>query len=48
MEKVPFETLIFAQLVNKFPTFYGIRRFITVFTTVHHWSLSRTRWIHSI
>jgi hypothetical protein len=27
--------------------FYGIRRFITVFTTSRHWSLSWARWIQS-
>jgi hypothetical protein len=26
----------YAQLVNKFPTFYGTRRFITVFTNFGH------------
>jgi hypothetical protein len=25
---------------------YGTRRFITVFTRAHHWSLSWARWIH--
>jgi hypothetical protein len=34
MEKNPFEKLIVAQLVKKFPTFYGKRRFITVLTSV--------------
>jgi len=29
------------QLVKKLPTFYGTRRFITVFTTAHHWSPSK-------
>ena len=28
------------QLVKKFPAFYGIRRFITAFTSVRHLSLS--------
>jgi len=32
--------LTVAQLVNKFPAFYGTRRFITVFTTAHQRSLS--------
>jgi hypothetical protein len=29
------EKLMVTQLVKKFPAFYGIRRFITVFTTAH-------------
>jgi hypothetical protein len=33
-----------AQLVNKFPAFYRIRRFITVFTRTRHRSLSWARW----
>ena len=33
------------QLVKKFPTFYGTRRFITAFTNVRHLSLS---WVSSI
>jgi len=28
------------QLVKKFPTFYGTRKFITVLTSAHHLSLS--------
>jgi hypothetical protein len=27
-------------LVKKYPTFYGIRKFITVFTRARHWFLS--------
>jgi hypothetical protein len=34
------EKLTVPQLVNKFPTFYGTRRFITAFTTARHLSLS--------
>jgi hypothetical protein len=34
------EELIDAQLVKKFPTFYGTRSVITVFTRDRHWSLS--------
>jgi small-conductance mechanosensitive channel len=30
------------QLVKEFLTFYGIKTFINVFTTAHHWSLSYT------
>jgi hypothetical protein len=33
-EKPPIEVLL-----KKFPTFYGTRRFITVFTRVLHWAL---------
>jgi hypothetical protein len=36
------------QPLKNFPTFYGTRRFITVFTRVLHWSLSWVRSIHSI
>jgi hypothetical protein len=31
------------QLLKNFPTFYGTRRFITVFTRALHWSLSWAR-----
>jgi len=34
------EKLIVTQLVNKFPAFYVIQRFIDVFTGTRHWSLS--------
>jgi len=34
------QKLTVTQLVKKFPEFYGTRRFITVLTTAHHWSLS--------
>jgi len=34
------ETLIVAQLAKKFSAFYGLPRFITVFTTARHWTLS--------
>jgi hypothetical protein len=33
------------QLVKKCPASYGTRKFITVFTTARHWSLSWARWI---
>jgi hypothetical protein len=45
--RVIFEKLTFTQLVKKFPAFYGTRRFITVYTTSRHWSLSWTTWIQS-
>ena len=34
------EKLTGPQLVKKFPGFYGIRRFITAFTSTHHLPLS--------
>jgi hypothetical protein len=39
--RVLLEKLTVTQLVKKFPAFYGTRGFITVFTTVRNWSLSR-------
>ena len=39
------EKLTTSQLVRKFPTFYGTRRFITTFTSARHLSLS---WATSI
>jgi hypothetical protein len=36
-----------AQLLKNFPTFYGTRKFITVFTRVLYWYLSWARWIQS-
>jgi hypothetical protein len=36
------------QLLKNFPTYYGTRRFITVFTTTLLFSLSCARWIESI
>jgi hypothetical protein len=42
------EKLTGSQLVNKFPTFYGTRRFITAFTTSCHLSLSGASSIQSI
>jgi len=38
--RVLLEKLTHFQLVNKFPAFYGTRRFITTFTSAHHLSLS--------
>jgi hypothetical protein len=38
--RVLLEKLIVTLLVKKFLAFYGIQRFITMFTTAHHWSLS--------
>jgi len=47
MQQNPSEKLKVTRLVNKFPAYYGIGRFITVFTTVRHWSLYRARCIQS-
>jgi hypothetical protein len=30
--------VIFVQLVNKFPGFYGNRRYITMVTGAHNWT----------
>jgi hypothetical protein len=38
--RILLEKLIIIQLAKKFPTFYGIWRFITVFTRACHWSLA--------
>ena len=40
MKQVLLVKLSGSQLVKKFPTFYGTRRFITAFTSFHHPSLS--------
>jgi len=45
--RVLFEKLTVTQLVKKVPTFYGIWKFITVFLTTHHLTLSWARWIQS-
>jgi hypothetical protein len=37
-----------AQILKNFPTFYGTRSFITVFTRALYWSLSWARSIQSI
>jgi hypothetical protein len=38
------EKLTDSQLVKKFPTFYGTRRFITAVTSAHHLSLCWAAW----
>jgi len=43
--RVLLEKLI--QPMKKFPAFYGIQKFITVFTRAHHWPLSWASWIKS-
>ena len=43
--RILLEKLTSSQLVKKFPAFYGIRKFITAFTTARHLSLS---WASSI
>ena len=42
------EKLTGCQLVKKFPSFYGTRRFITSFTSARHLSLFWASSIHSI
>jgi hypothetical protein len=46
--RVLFDKLTVTQIVKKFSAFYGTRRFITVFTRTHHWSLPWARCIQSI
>jgi hypothetical protein len=46
--RVLLEKLIGFQLVKKFPSFYGTRRFITAFTSGHHLSLTWASSIQSI
>ena len=46
--RVLIEKLTGLQLVKKFPTFHGTRRFITALTRVRHLSLSSARPIQSI
>jgi hypothetical protein len=46
--RVLLEKLTGFQLVTKFPTFYGTRRFITVFTSTRHLSPSRASSIQYI
>jgi hypothetical protein len=46
--RVLLEKLSIPQLINKFPAFYGTRRFITAFTSARHLSLSRARLINSM
>ena len=49
MEQSPsWEANRFSQLVKKFPAFYGIRSFITAFTSPRHLSLSWANSIQSI
>jgi len=42
-----FDKLTITQPVKEIPSFYRIRRFITVLTTVRHWSPTWARWIQS-
>ena len=48
LSRILFEKLTGSQLVKKFPTFYGNRRFITAFTNARHLSLSWACSIQSI
>jgi hypothetical protein len=41
------ENLRVTHLLKNFPAFYETQRFVTVFTTARHWSLSWVRRIHS-
>jgi hypothetical protein len=45
--RVLLEKLRVAQLVKKFPVFYGTPRFISVFTRVRYWFPFWDRWIQS-
>ena len=45
--RVPLEQLTGLQLVKKFPSFHGTRRFITALTSVRHLSLSWASTIQS-
>ena len=47
MQRVLFEKLKVSQLVKKFSTFYGPRKFITTYKTALHQSLSWARSIQS-
>jgi hypothetical protein len=47
LDRVLLKKLTVTQLVKKFPAFYGTRRFITMFTTARHWSLSWATRIQS-
>jgi hypothetical protein len=45
MEQKPFDKLTVPKPVNKFPAFYGTRRFITVFIKPSYGSLFSVRYI---
>jgi len=45
--RVLLEKLTGLQVVNKFPAFYGTRRFVTAFTSARHLSLSSASLIQS-
>jgi hypothetical protein len=36
----PWCRILFEKLIKNIPLSYGTQRFITVFTKVHHWTLS--------
>jgi len=38
--RIVLDKLTVAQLPKKFQAFYGIRKFIAVFTTTRHWNIS--------
>jgi len=45
MSRVLTQKLTVSQLLMKFPTFYGMQRFITMFTRAHNMSQSSARSI---
>jgi hypothetical protein len=45
--KAPWSTVLLEKLVKKFPAFYETQSTISVFTTSHHLSVSRSRSIQS-
>jgi len=44
---IPWRSVLLGKLVKKFPAFYWTRRFVMLFITVHHWSLSWATCIQS-
>jgi len=48
VEQIPWEAVIVAEEVNKFPLSYITRCFISILSRACHWSLCWTKWIHYI
>jgi hypothetical protein len=46
-DRILHDKVILAQLIKKFPAFYGTLKFITLFTRARHWSLLWSSWIQS-
>lgn len=46
-EHCPFKKLLVAHVIKNFPTFYSIRKLITLLSRIHHRSLSPARWMQS-